>query len=45
MLREDSKKASIIYNQNILAEKEHFLRLKEFEDQCDFNDELRLKEK
>ena len=32
MLREDSKKASLTYNQKIFAEKEHFLRLKEFED-------------
>jgi hypothetical protein len=26
--------------ENILQEKEHFLRIKEFEDECDRNDEM-----
>jgi len=34
-----------VYNENILAEKDHFLRIKEFEDECDRNDELRMKKK
>ena len=29
------------YNANILAEKEHYLRLKEFEDQCELNDQYK----
>ena len=29
------------YNESILAEKEHYIRLKEFEDECTRNDELR----
>jgi len=33
------------FNENILAEKDHFLRIKEFEDHCDRNDELRMKKK
>lgn len=40
-MRDQNMKANKTYNENILAEKEHFLRLKEFEEECDRNDELR----
>ena len=38
-------KANKVYNDSILTEKNHFLRIKEFEDECDRNDELRAKKK
>jgi hypothetical protein len=31
------------YNESILKEKDHFRRIKEFEEECDKNDELRAK--
>jgi hypothetical protein len=31
------------YNENILKEKDHYKRLKEFEEECDRNDELKAK--
>ena len=40
-LRADHVKTSKAFNENILAEKEHFKRIKDFEDECDRNDELR----
>ena len=40
-LRDQNIKVNKTYNANILAEKEHYLRLKEFEEECDRNDELR----
>ena len=33
------------YNESIFREKEHFKRIKEFEEECDKNDELRSKMK
>jgi hypothetical protein len=39
----DNQKSSKNFNSNILAEKDHFKRIKEFEDECDRNDELRQK--
>jgi len=33
------------YNESILKEKEHYRRIKEFEEECDQNDELRKKMK
>ena len=41
----DNQKSSKNFNGNILAEKDHFRRIKEFEDECDRNDELRQKQK
>lgn len=38
-----NKVANANYNQQILEEKEHFIRLKEFEDLCDKNDDLRAR--
>ena len=43
--RQDQMKVSKVYNDSILTEKNHFLRIKEFEDECDRNDELRAKKK
>lgn len=40
-LRADHVRTSKVFNENILAEKEHFKRIKDFEDECDRNDELR----
>ena len=42
LLRQDNAKVSKTYNDNILQEKDHFLRLKQFEDECDRNDELKV---
>lgn len=44
-LRADQMKSNKTFNENILAEKEHFKRIKDFEDECDVNDELRAKKK
>lgn len=44
-LRADQMKSNKTFNENILAEKEHFKRIKDFEDECDHNDELRAKKK
>lgn len=41
--RADHQKTNKVYNENIIAEKDHFKRIKEFEDECDRNDELRQK--
>ena len=41
--RAEQAKVNKVFTENILAEKDHFLRIKEFEDQCDRNDELRAK--
>ena len=39
-LMEDQVRHNKTFNDNILAEKGHYLRIKEFEDECDRNDEL-----
>lgn len=44
-LRADHSKSSKAYNDSIHAEKEHFKRIKDFEAECDRNDELRHKRK
>jgi hypothetical protein len=31
------------FNESIMKEKDHFKRIKEFEEECDMNDELRSK--
>ena len=40
-MKDEQLKASKVYQENIMQEKDHFLRIKEFEDECDRNDELR----
>ena len=40
-LRLDYQRVNASYNESILREKDHFKRIKEFEDECDKNDELR----
>ena len=40
-LRQDYQRVQAQYNESILREKDHFKRIKEFEDECDKNDELR----
>lgn len=40
-LKTDSSRVHQSYNDSILKEKEHFKRIKEFEEECDKNDELR----
>lgn len=40
-LRLDYQRVQASYNESILREKDHFKRIKEFEDECDKNDELR----
>jgi hypothetical protein len=40
-LRVDSQRVQAQYNESIMREKDHFRRIKEFEDECDKNDELR----
>jgi len=42
-LHQDHVKANKAFNESILSEKDHFKRIKEFEDQCDLNDEMRRK--
>ena len=42
-LRVDSQRVQAQYNESIMREKDHFRRIKEFEDECDKNDELRSK--
>ncbi len=42
-LRLDYQRVQAQYNESILREKDHFKRIKEFEDECDKNDELRSK--
>ena len=42
-LRLDYQRVQASYNESILREKDHFKRIKEFEDECDKNDELRSK--
>jgi hypothetical protein len=42
-LKGDYTRVNTSYNENILKEKEHFKRIKEFEEECDKNDELRSK--
>lgn len=44
-LRVDYQRAQASYNESILREKDHFKRIKEFEDECDKNDELRSRMK
>lgn len=44
-LKAEHVKANKTFNDDILAEKEHFKRIKDFEDECDRNDELRTKKK
>lgn len=44
-MKQEQIKVNKVYQENILQEKEHFLRIKEFEDECDKNDELRAKMK
>jgi hypothetical protein len=44
-LRVDYQRVQAQYNESILREKDHFKRIKEFEDECDKNDELRSKMK
>jgi len=39
--RQQNVEVGKAYNANILAEKEHYLRLKEFEDQCELNDQYK----
>ena len=42
-LKLDYQRVQAQYNESILREKDHFKRIKEFEDECDRNDELRTK--
>lgn len=42
-LRLDNQRVQAQYNESILREKDHFKRIKEFEDECDKNDELRAR--
>ncbi len=42
-LKLDYQRVQAQYNESILREKDHFKRIKEFEDECDKNDELRSK--
>lgn len=42
-LRVDYQRVQASYNESILREKDHFKRIKDFEDECDVNDELRSK--
>lgn len=42
-LRVDYQRVQAQYNESILREKDHYKRIKEFEDECDKNDELRSK--
>ena len=43
--KQEQMKYNKAFNENILAEKDHFLRLKEYEDEMDRNDELNAKMK
>lgn len=40
-LKVDYQRVQASYNESILREKDHFKRIKEFEDECDKNDALR----
>jgi len=40
-LRQDYSKVQQSYNESIIKEKEHFKRIKDFEEECDKNDEYR----
>jgi len=42
-LRVDYQRVQASFNESILREKDHFKRIKEFEDECDRNDEFRGK--
>lgn len=42
-LRVDYQRVQASFNESILREKDHFKRIKEFEDECDRNDEFRAK--
>ena len=42
-LKIDYQRVQASFNESILREKDHFKRIKEFEDECDKNDELRSK--
>lgn len=44
-LKGDSTRVHTNYNESIMKEKEHFKRIKEFEEECDKNDELRQRMK
>lgn len=44
-LKAEQVKTNKGFTENIMAEKQHFNRIKEFEDECDINDELRQKKK
>ena len=42
-LKQDYQKVQTQFNDSILKEKDHFKRIKEFEDECDKNDEYRAR--
>jgi hypothetical protein len=39
----DYQRVQNLYNDSIMKEKDHYRRMKEFEDECDKNDEFRAK--
>lgn len=39
--RQEYQRVQAQFNESIIKEKEHFRRIKEFEEECDKNDELR----
>ena len=40
-LKVDYQRVQAQFNESILREKDHFKRIKEFEDECDKNDQIR----
>ena len=42
-LRQDNNKVNQSYNDSVMKEKDHFKRIKEFEEECDKNDDMRKK--
>lgn len=41
--KNDYQRVQAAFNDSILKEKDHYRRMKEFEEECDLNDELRTK--
>jgi hypothetical protein len=42
-LKTDYQRVQNLYNDSIMKEKDHYKRMKDFEDECDKNDEFRAK--